>query len=562
MRYFITSLILTCFSIASFSQAPQKFSYQAVVRNSTNQLVSNGSVGVKISIVQTSETGSVVYQELFNPNPVTNANGLVTLQVGAGIPLIGTFAGIDWANGPYYIKSEFDPSGGTNYTVTGTTQLLSVPYALFAGGSSNNTLPVGANQGDILYWNGTSWVVLAMGTERQELTICNGQLKWAPYLPSVTTSSPVSSITQLTAIVSGNVTNDGCGTVNRGVCYSTSTNPTLANTVVNSGQGTGSFQATLSNLSPATTYYVKAFATNGAGTTYGNQVTFQTSIVTLPSLYLDSASFTRIYSDSINLFSFGQYFNGNLTSTGGSATTTGFVWSTTSSPDLTDYIITYGTLNSPINFTSTAGIFFGTWYYNNNQTPILYPNTTYYVRAFATNSVGTAYSNQLMIQTEAGAEGTTGPGGGKIVYDRGEYINGWRYLEIATSDISSSAAWGCPGTIMGSSFSEGEGLYNTNSIITACPTAGIAAALCANYTQNGTSDWFLPSLKEFVFLFYAANFLPNIPNITGTYWTSTADLYNYDYNYALSLTASGTNNSGGESTLRSTGLKVRAMRKF
>jgi len=554
-------LALVCLVGNILAQAPQKFSYQAVVRNSTKQLVSNGSVGVKISIVQTSEAGSVVYQELFNPNPVTNANGLVTLQVGGGIPLIGTFSGINWANGPYYIKSEFDPTGGTNYTVSGTTQLLSVPYALFAGGSSNNTLPVGANQGDILYWNGASWVVLAMGTERQELTICNGQLKWAPYLPSVTTSSPVSSITQLSAIVSGNVTNDGCGTVTRGVCYSTSTNPTIANTVVNSGQGTGSFQATLSNLSPATTYYVKAFATNGAGTTYGNQVTFQTSIVTLPTLYLDSASFTRDYSDSINLFSFYQYFNGNLTSSGGSATTAGFVWSTATNPNLSNSLVTYGTLLGPSDFTSNAEIDFYDWYYSNNQTPILYPNTTYYVRAFATNSAGTAYSNQLTIQTD-GIEGSTGPAGGKIVYDRGEYINGWRYLEIATSDISSSAAWGCPGSNINTDNNEGSGLDNTNVIIAGCPTSGIAADLCANYSQNGASDWFLPSADEFVFLYFAANFLPTITDINGTYWTSTSYYNGSNNNYATSITANGTNNSGQVQSLRSNALKVRAMRKF
>jgi hypothetical protein len=404
-----------------------------------------------------------------------------------------------------------------------------------------------------------------MGTERQELTICNGQLKWAPYLPSVTTSSPVSSITQTTAIVSGNVTNDGCGSVTRGICYSTSPNPTIANTVVNSGQGTGSFQATLSNLSSATTYYVKAFATNGAGTTYGNQVTFQTSIVTLPALYLDSVSFTRNYSDSINLFSFYQYFNGNLTSAGGSATTTGFVWSTSTNPNLSNSFVTYGTLFGPSDFTSNAEIDFYDWYYSNNQTPIIYPNTTYYIRAFATNSAGTTYSNQLIIQTEAGAEGTTGPAGGKIVYDRGEYINGWRYLEIATSDISSAAAWGCSDTYINTDSYEGSGLNNTNTIIAACATSGIAAALCANYSQNGTSDWFLPSISEFSFFFFAANYLPTITDITGNYWTSTTStsiIYSNPINYAISITANGTSNSGEVQSLRSDMLKVRAMRKF
>lgn len=544
------------------AQAPQKFSYQAVVRNVNNQLISNGSIGVKLSILQTSETGSVVYQEIFNPNPVTNSNGLLTLEVGGGIPITGAFSSINWANGPYYIKSEFDPNGGTNYTVVGTSQLLSVPYALFAGNSAGGaSLPAGTNQGDILYWNGTTWVVLPVGTERQELTICNGQLRWAPYLPTVTTSSSVSSITQASAVVSGNVTNDGCGTVTRGICYSTSPNPTIANTISNAGQGSGSFQTSISNLTPSTTYYAKAFATNGAGTSYGAQISFQTTNVTLPSIILDTVSFTRIYGDSINLFSFEQYFRGQLTSTGGSATTTGFVWSTTSNPDLTDSVIGYDTLNSPAFFTQNEYIDFYHWFYTNNQTPILYPNTTYYVRAFATNSVGTVYSNQLIIQTE-GIEGTTGPGGGKIVYDKGNYSSGWRYLEISTSDLSNTAVWGCLGTNINTYVSEGTGQDNTNNITTLCPTPGIAAALCSNYTQNGASDWFLPSADEFVLLFYAANYLSSISNISGSYWTSTSDYYIDDENYATSLTATGLNLSDYIQTLRSNTLKVRAMRRF
>jgi hypothetical protein len=534
------------------AQAPQKFSYQAVVRNVNNQLISNGSIGVKLSILQTSETGSVVYQEIFNPNPVTNDNGLLTLEVGGGIPITGVFSSINWANGPYYIKSEFDPNGGTSYTVVGTSQLLSVPYALFAGNSAGGaSLPAGTNQGDILYWNGTTWVVLPIGTERQELTICNGQLRWAPYLPAVTTSSSVSSITQISSIVSGNVTNDGCGSITRGVCYSTSPNPTISNSVSNAGQGAGSFQTTISNLTPATTYYAKAFATNGAGTAYGNQITFQTSQVTLPTLMLDSAIFTRFYSDSINIFSFVQNLQGQLTSTGGEATSTGFVCSTTPNPDLADSVISSYTLNTPGSFNSYEFV------YLDYQIPYLIPNTTYYVRAFATNSAGTAYSNQLVVQTD-GIEGTTGPGGGKIVYDKGAYIDGWRYLEMSNSDLSTAAFWGCSGININTGYYEGVGLENTDFITSLCSTPGIAASLCSNYTQNGFNDWFLPSFEEFVYLFYAANYLPSIPDISGSYWTSTSD----NSNYAISLTASGNTNSGYIQTLRSSALKVRAMRRF
>jgi hypothetical protein len=126
--YFLNSVI--------YAQAPQKMSYQAVIRNNSNALVTNQQVGVKISVLQGTSTGTVVYAEIYNPNPVTNANGLVSLEIGTGVTITGTFASINWANGPYFIKTETDPTGGTNYTIAGTSQLLSVPYALF---SANGT---------------------------------------------------------------------------------------------------------------------------------------------------------------------------------------------------------------------------------------------------------------------------------------------------------------------------------------------------------------------------------------------------------------------------------------
>ncbi|HRZ42722.1 MAG TPA: tail fiber domain-containing protein [Bacteroidales bacterium] len=113
-------------------QAPQKMSYQAVIRDAASHLVVNHPVGMQITILQGSASGTEVYREVFLPNPQTNSNGLVTLEIGTGTPLAGTFSTIDWSNGPYFLKTETDPLGGTSYTLTGTTQLLSVPYALHA----------------------------------------------------------------------------------------------------------------------------------------------------------------------------------------------------------------------------------------------------------------------------------------------------------------------------------------------------------------------------------------------------------------------------------------------
>lgn len=114
------------------AQVPQKMSYQAIIRNSSNALITNSSIGVKTSILQGSATGTLIYEEVYNPVPETNDNGLVTIGIGSGIAMTGIFADIDWANGPYYIQTDIDPDGGTTYTITSTSELLGVPFALYA----------------------------------------------------------------------------------------------------------------------------------------------------------------------------------------------------------------------------------------------------------------------------------------------------------------------------------------------------------------------------------------------------------------------------------------------
>ena len=109
-------------------------SYQSVIRDANNDLVSNQSVGMQISILQGSANGSSVYTETQSAS--TNDNGLVSIAIGEGTSN-DNFSSIDWSNGPYFIKTETDPTGGSNYTITGTSQLLSVPYALYAKSAEN-----------------------------------------------------------------------------------------------------------------------------------------------------------------------------------------------------------------------------------------------------------------------------------------------------------------------------------------------------------------------------------------------------------------------------------------
>ncbi len=123
---FVAFLISTNVS----SQAPQKMSYQAVIRNSSNALITSSPIGMRVSILQGSAFGSPVYVE--TQTLTTNANGLATLEIGGGTIVTGIFSNINWGVGPYFIKTETDPTGGTNYSISGTSELLSVPYALFS----------------------------------------------------------------------------------------------------------------------------------------------------------------------------------------------------------------------------------------------------------------------------------------------------------------------------------------------------------------------------------------------------------------------------------------------
>lgn len=133
MKTLISIFFFLLFCLVN-GQSPNRMSYQAVIRNASNALVASQPIGMKVSVLRGSAVGPVVYAETYSPAPITNANGLVTLAIGSGTPQVGTFSTIDWYDGPYYIKTEADPTGGTTYTITGSSQLLSVPYSEFAKG--------------------------------------------------------------------------------------------------------------------------------------------------------------------------------------------------------------------------------------------------------------------------------------------------------------------------------------------------------------------------------------------------------------------------------------------
>jgi len=140
-------VLIAAFALGTYmvsAQAPEKMSYQAIIRNNTGQLLTNQNVAVRVSVLQGSAAGTSVYSERITGT--TNVNGLVSMEIGSGTVLSGTFNTINWGGNSYYLKTETDPTGGTNYTITGTSQLLSVPYALYAkssggGGGGSLTIP-------------------------------------------------------------------------------------------------------------------------------------------------------------------------------------------------------------------------------------------------------------------------------------------------------------------------------------------------------------------------------------------------------------------------------------
>ena len=148
MRKIITFLTAILFTTCLYAQVPQQMSYQAVIRNAANTLVTNHAIGMKISILQGGTTA--VYIE--TQTPTSNANGLVSMEIGSGNVVLGSFSTIDWANGPYFLQTDTDPAGGTAYSITGKSQLLSVPYALSSGDnkwSSNGDGIHNTNSGNV-----------------------------------------------------------------------------------------------------------------------------------------------------------------------------------------------------------------------------------------------------------------------------------------------------------------------------------------------------------------------------------------------------------------------------
>ncbi len=286
-KFFVLFFILSIFSL-SIAQPPQKMSYQAVVRNANNELVVNQQIGIKISIIRTAPGSVAVYVETHQV--MTNSNGLFSLQVGTGTPAPGTdFSTIAWGSDDYYLKSEIDISGGQNYSIVGTEQLISVPYAFYSGGvdysNVDNRPPSGNHTGDILYWDAadSSWHIVPVGSAGQVLTLNpNGIPQWYSTIfnqsaPPTIVTDTIFDITGRVAKVQATIVDPGTtGIISSGVCWSTTSNPSIGNNHTADGTSTGTYISTINGLTSGTIFYARAYATNSVGTSYGQPISFTT----------------------------------------------------------------------------------------------------------------------------------------------------------------------------------------------------------------------------------------------------------------------------------------------
>ncbi len=362
--------IILLLGITLSAQAQQFINYQGVARNNAGEILVTQAVGLRLSILSGSATGAPVYVETHART--TDAFGLFTLQIGQGTVVSGQFDTINWGAYALYLKVEIDPTGGTNYAFAGTSQFASVPYSFHAanGLSNGNTI------GDILFWNGTNWLPVPVGINGQALVLNNGVPTWGGIESPLITTTPISNTTITSAVSGGNVISSGSDVTARGVCWGTSANPTIDTSKTTNGTGLGTFNSALTGLTPNTNYHARAYATNSVGTGYGLDIAFNTQN---GIAVLSTAAITNITNLSATS-------GGNITADGGAPITArGICYNTSPNPT---------TANSTIQSGTGTGLFTA----NLNS---LAQNTTYFVRAYATNSVGTYYGGELSFQTVA-----------------------------------------------------------------------------------------------------------------------------------------------------------------
>ena len=257
--------LFLCWLLLSAGRPPQKIPFQMVVRDSANKLLNNQMVALRISIKENEPDGEVIFSE--RHTTYTNAQGLASVVIGAGTPLVASLSAIDWGAADYFVETaiSFD---GSDYVLEGTQQIMSVPYALYAeraGAVDYNTLlhkpSLADTIGEILK---TSTAVTDSLPQR-----------WRENSSDSLQDIQISVITPNSISLSANCTSEWA-IVDRGFCYATSGTPTIENDFVSAGPHAGKFSCKISPLPANTRYHVRPYLQTAFGITYGNDTIIET----------------------------------------------------------------------------------------------------------------------------------------------------------------------------------------------------------------------------------------------------------------------------------------------
>ena len=548
MKTTLLTLIAFAITLTSFGQAPEGFKYQAVVRDGGGIILTNQTVGYQLTILQTSPSGTAVYTETFSPT--TNGYGLVNLEIGTGTTA-DDFTIIDWGNGPYFMETAVDITGGTAYTVMGTSQLMSVPYALYAKTSGNGAGPVGAQgpagndgvdgidgpQGPIGL-TGAQGIQGLPGTNGADgatgpagatgLTGSTGPQ--GPQGPAGNDGVDGTAGATGPQGIQGPAGNDGVdgidgatgpqgatgltgaqgpqGSVgNDGVGIAQTLSQTGSDVTLSDGGGTVS----VNDADADSTNELQNLSVSAAGDTLYLQ---NGGFVIIPGISAANSPVqlaTLTTSAVSSLTNISATSGGNITDDGGAnITTRGVCYSINTNPTTADNITNDG--NGMGSFTSNLSG--------------LTTSTTYYVRAYATNSAGTAYGNELSFTTLAPAPLAIGDSyqGGIIFYLDGSGGG----LIAAPTDQSTGSIWGCNGTwIFNTGTAIGTGAQNTIYIEAGCSSFS-SAKYCSDLVLSGYTDWFLPSKDELNLMYQNigqgnALGLGNVGGFAYTYYWSSSE---------------------------------------
>jgi len=538
---FLIALLLTCIFplTTTLGQSPEKMSYQTVIRNSSNSLVASTSIGMQISLLQYSASGTAIYVE--RQFPTTNSNGLVSIEIGTGNVISGSFSTIDWAKGPYFIKTETDLNGGSTYTITSTSQLLSVPYALHAKiaetvtGGIIETDPLfvasPANEitsADIVNWNNKLEVeqdssvtneIQALSISNDTVFLSNGGFVKLP----AGFDGQYSSLTGVPTNVStfandaGYLTSEKDSSVTNEIQALSISNDTVflsnGGFVKLSAGFDGQYNSLSGKPTNVSTFINDAgYLTREKDSSITNEI--QVLSISNDTVFLSNGGFVKLPFD-------GQYSSlkgvpSNLSTFSNDA---GYLISEKDS-SITNEIQALSISNDTVFLSNGGFVKLPVNHYISNDT--LFLSNIGFKKLPATHYIGEFY------------------GGGVIFHLWKDSAGVEHGLIVALTDQSTSQAWSNVFTLIGpSAQSRWDGLSNSNAIVGQAGHKYSAAKLCLDLVSGGQSDWYLPSIQELTMLwdnyYTVARTLSQIVGATqiksAYYWSSTE----HNINNALSF---------------------------